>query len=117
MENRSSNRVPVSGLVRIHANGRVVDAEARDLGLDGMLVETDADWLQPNVAVQVELSLPTDQEHRTYSVRAFVVQHGASGTRLTFAKPDQEMLATTVAVLRSSRTQGGVAPVSLGMLP
>lgn len=117
MENRSSNRVPVSGLVRIHCNGRVVDAHARDLGLDGMLVESDADWLRQNSAVQIELSLPIEQNHRTYRVRAFVVQHSREGVRLTFANPDQDMLASTVAVLRSSRDPNGVAPITLGALP
>lgn len=115
MEHRSSNRVPVSGLVRIHFNNHVTDAEARDLGLDGMLVQSDADWLEPNCAVQVELALPSAEQHRTYRVRAFVVQHGERGTRLTFSNPDSEMLASTVALLRSSRT-GGVAPVPLGAL-
>ncbi len=117
MENRSSNRVPVTGLVRIHGDGRVVDAYARDLGLDGMLVESNADWLQQNAAVQVELSLPIEQNHRTYRVRAFVVQQSGGGTRLTFANPDQEMLESTVAVLRSSRDPNGSAPITLGTLP
>ena len=114
MEHRSSNRVPVSGWVRIHFNNHVADAEARDLGLDGMLVQSDVDWLEPNSVVQVELALP-NSEHRIYRVRAFVVQHGEGGTRLTFSNPDSEMLASTVALLRNSRT-GGAAPVPLGAL-
>ena len=116
MENRSSNRVPVSGWVRIHFGGRVVATRARDLGLDGMLVDSAAEWLAPNSSVQVEVALPTAQDHRTYRVRAFVVQHGDGGTRLTFSNPDQEMLASTVAVLRNSRSQGSAAPVALGAL-
>lgn len=116
MENRSSNRVPVSGAVRIHFKGSVIDAEARDLGLDGMLVCSDAHWPEPDTPVQVELSLPTAESHRTYRVRAFVVQHSEGGTRLTFSNPDSEMLATTVALLRGSRSADRVAPVALGAL-
>lgn len=116
MENRSSNRVPVSGAVRIHYNGHIIDAQARDLGLDGMLVSSAAHWLEPDSAVHVELSLPTAEAHRTYRVRAFVVQHGDGGTRLTFSNPDSEMLATTVALLRGSRAASDPAPVALGSL-
>lgn len=117
MENRSSSRVPVSGVVRIYGNDQVTDARARDLGLDGMLVVSDARWLEPNTAVQVELALPTaDDHHRVYRVRAFVVQRDDDGTRLTFSNPDQEMLSSTVAVLRTSRAQSSVAPVALGAL-
>lgn len=117
MENRSSSRVPVSGTVRIHSNGQTTDARACDLGLDGMRVEVDAAWLEPNTAVQVELALPTTQaQHQIYRVRAFVVQTDEDGTRLTFSNPDQEMLSTTVSVLRTSRTQSNAAPVALGAL-
>lgn len=116
MENRSSHRVPVSGSVRIHFDGRVIVAQARDLGLDGMLVRSDASGIEPDAPVQVELSLPVGEAHRTYRVRAFVVQHGAAGTRLTFSNPDSDMLESTVALLRGSRASERPAPVPLGAL-
>jgi hypothetical protein len=84
MELRQNIRHAVDFPVKVRARGRILaDCRARNISLDGMLIETGPDSLPRNALVEIELSLQVDASRERRRVLATVVHHD-NGTGFMF---------------------------------
>lgn len=84
MEHRQNIRHQVDFNVGIRCRGRTLaDCRARNISLDGMLIDTGAESLPRNALVEIEFNLRVDDERERRRVPATVIHHD-NGTGFMF---------------------------------
>ncbi|HKI80468.1 MAG TPA: PilZ domain-containing protein [Pseudodesulfovibrio sp.] len=84
MEHRWSSRKAMEFDVTVESQGRRITARSRDVGLEGMFLQTSAHRLPENTAVDLVFALGEGRRARTQRIRACVVRRGHNGVAVMF---------------------------------
>ncbi|MEJ2644602.1 MAG: PilZ domain-containing protein [Gammaproteobacteria bacterium] len=105
MERRWSQRVPFEADVTVYLQGiPVLSCKSRNIGPEGLLIDTEAGSLPAQRAVEVEISLDEPGQKKRLRIPAYVTRT-ETGVAMMFTASDPRTPAAIKELMRHSREE------------